>query len=194
MESLSGSLLWLGSFVGYPVDDKVSFQSFNWVSPLSLQVSILGILCLVAGILYISWLQWCGNIDIYRASLLMLLIILATGKVFSAQYIIWVTPLVAYEGKCNWKWLMSWGSICLLTTIIFPYMYADLDYVKAYYFVILVRNGMLLAFLSTLFYHAAYSPQVSHSQHHSTLPTSNFTSPNIIARLLSIRIFSLHRR
>jgi hypothetical protein len=166
IESLPASLLWLGNFIGYPVDYIVSFQSFNFLSPLSLQIGLLSTLCLVGGLLYTGWLQWRGKVDIGIASLLTLLIVLTTGKVFSAQYLIWITPMVAYVGKCNWKWLLSWGSVCLLTTCIFPYMYADLDHVKAYYAVILVRNGMLLVILCTLLYHA------TRFQHYRRLSTS----------------------
>lgn len=172
VESLSASLLWLGKFIGYPVDYIVSFQSFNLASPLSSQISMLSTSCLAGGLLYTSWLQWRAKVDIHMASLLTLLIMLATGKVFSAQYLIWITPLVAYSGQCNWKWLISWGSVCLLTTCIFPYMYADLDHVKAYYPVILVRNGMLLAILCTLLYHTARSQHVARSQHYTTLSAS----------------------
>jgi hypothetical protein len=117
-------------------------------------------LLLGAGLLYTFWLQWRGKIDLPMASLLTLLILIITGKVFSPQYLIWVAPLVAYVGKCNWKWLVSWGSVSILTTIIFPYMYLDVAYIKAYYPVILVRDLLILAIVCVLLFIASRKPAI----------------------------------
>jgi hypothetical protein len=43
----------------------------------------------------------------------------------------WLIPLLAYSGAFNRFWLPLWGSICLITTIIYPYIYTS------------VSNGML---------------------------------------------------
>src|SRR5260370_37348573 len=75
------------------------------------------------GLLCTFWLQWRGKLGLFSTSLLTLLIIIITGKVFSPQYLIWVTPLVAYIGKLHWRWLVSWGMIGFLTTLIYPYIY-----------------------------------------------------------------------
>ena len=89
------------------------------------------------------------------ACLLTLLILLVTGKVFSPQYLIWVAPLVAYVGQDNWKWLVSWASVSILTLIIFPFMYANIVYIKTYYPVILVRDWLILAVVCILLFNAA---------------------------------------
>jgi glycosyl transferase family 87 len=158
VESFPATLLWLGSFLGKPIQYTFQYQSLDFLSPLSSKVSLLSLLLLGVGLLYTFWLQWRGNIDLPMASLLTLLILLITGKVFSPQYLIWIAPLVAYVGGCNWKWLLSWGSVCILTTVIFPYLYVDIAYIKTYYPVILVRDVLIVAVVGVLLFIASRRP------------------------------------
>jgi Glycosyltransferase family 87 len=155
IESFPATLLWLGNFLGYPVQHKFAYQSLNFLSPLSHKISLLFNLLLGAGLLFTWWLQWRGKIDIYVTSLLTFLILLVTGKVFSPQYLIWAAPLVAYVGQRNWKWLVSWSSVAILTTIIFPFMYVDFLYIKTFYPVILVRDLIILVITCVLLFNAA---------------------------------------
>lgn len=177
IESLQASLLWLGHFVGSPTKEVFTYQSLNMLSPLSSKVSLFGTLCLGAGLLYTSWLQWRGMIDIYWASLLTLLIVVITGKVFSPQYLMWVTPLVAYIGKSNWKWLVSWGSVGALTTFIFPYMF-DHYVIDKYYPVIVLRNGMLVIIVLALLYHVARTSRANDLQYAAVSAEAGNSSKN----------------
>ncbi|SRR6266567_1245318 len=161
VESFSASLLWLASFLHHPVQYVVSFGAVNITSPLSHRVDILGMLGMVTGLLCTFWLQWRGKLGLFSASLLTLLIMIITGKVFSPQYLIWVTPLIAYIGGCNWKWLFSWGTIGLLTTLIYPYMYKAVHDIimvpqqPAFQPVLLIRNVLILVVILVLLYKAA---------------------------------------
>src|SRR6202022_1489129 len=123
LESTPATLVWLGSYLGYPIQYVFTFQSNNVLSPLASKISLLSTACLVAGLLYTFWLQWRGKIDIFMSSLLTLLIVMIAGKVLSPQYLMWAVPFIAYVGKSNWKWLVAWGCVCVLTTIIFPFVY-----------------------------------------------------------------------
>src|SRR6266851_3920166 len=160
VESVPATLLWLGNFLGYPTSIEQSFGSVNILGALSQGVSLASSLCLVVGLLYTFWLQWRGKLDIYTASLLTVLIIIITGKVFSPQYLIWIAPLLAFVGKANWKWLVTWGIVGLLTTWVYPNMYNSVKYVKyvplltAFYPVVLVRNLLILGFIIVLLYQA----------------------------------------
>ncbi len=154
LESSPATLVWLGSFLGYPIQYVFTFQSNNVLSPLASKISILSTVCLVAALLYTFWLQWRGKIDIFMSSLLTLLIVIAAGKVFSPQYLIWVAPLVAYVGKSNWKWLISWGSVALLTTIIFPFIYNSLAEILQFYFFVVARDALMVAIVLVLLYAA----------------------------------------
>ncbi len=158
IESIPSTLLWLGGKEGRTVQWVFTYQSLNFLSPLSHMVSLLSIFLLVAGLLFTFWLQWRRKIDLPLACLITLLIIMVTGKVFSPQYLIWVTPLVAYVGQAHWKWLVSWVSVSLLTLIIFPFMYVDIVYIQTYYPVILVRDWLILATVCVVLYYAARKP------------------------------------
>src|SRR5204862_1287581 len=130
-----------------------TFQSLNVMSPLSSRIGLLSTVCLGMGLLYTWWLQWRGKIDIFMASLLTLLIVMAAGKVLSPQYLIWVAPFVAYVGRCNWKWLVSWGIVATLTTIIFPFIFVDLPHIINYYPVVFARDLLMVAIVLVLLYY-----------------------------------------
>ncbi len=128
--------------------------------------------------MYTSWLQWRGKLDIYWASLLTLLIVVITGKVFSPQYLMWITPLVAYIGKSNWKWLVSWGGVGALTTFIFPYMF-DHFVIDKYYPVIGVRNGLIVIIVLALLYHVARTPRANGLQYAAVSAEAGNSSKNL---------------
>jgi len=160
VESAPATLLWLGRFLGYPIHIVYSYGSVNILSQLSSKVSLLSSLCLGMGLLYTFWLQWRGKLDIYTTSLLTVLIILITGKVFSPQYLIWIAPLLALVGKANWKWLITWGVVALLTTWIYPNMYdsvplKDVPLLPEFFPVVLMRNLIILGCILVLLYQAS---------------------------------------
>src|ERR1051326_4561113 len=157
VESFPATLVWLGSFVGYPLQYEFTFQSLNVVSALSSKISVLSTVGLVAGLLYTFWLQWRGKIDIFMSSLLTLLIMMVAGKVFRPQNLILVEPFIASVGKANWKWLLSWGCVAILTTIIFPFAYVDLPHIITYYPLVLIRDLLILGIVLALLHYATYN-------------------------------------
>ncbi len=163
IESFPGTLIWFSSLLGHPTQYNMAYQSLNFVSSLTRYISPLTTLLEIAALLYIFWLQWRGRLDIYAASLLTLLVIIVTGKVFSPQYLIWVTPLVALVGKAHWRWLLSWGLVCALTTFMFPLHYSGLHEIQNFYAVICVRNLLILGITCTLlvWYNKRHAPQAT---------------------------------
>jgi hypothetical protein len=156
IESLQASILWLGHFFGYKTSEVFTYQSLNLLSPLASKVSLVSTLCLGVGLLYTFWLQWRGKVDLATANLLTLLIVIVTGKVFSPQYLIWVTPLIAYVGGVNWKWVIGWVCVGALTTVIFPYLY-DNYLIDRYFWVIVVRNAVMLVFTLGLLLYVGFA-------------------------------------
>ncbi len=121
MESLPASILWIASLLGKTSLTYVySFDCNNVLSSASSTVTSLMTLLLVAGLLFTWWLQWQGRLDLPMSSLLTVLIVMVTAKVLSAQYIIWVIPLIAYVGQSNSRWLLFWLLVGLLTSWMFP--------------------------------------------------------------------------
>jgi len=131
VEATASTLLWIGTLFGFPVHITFSYGSFNIISALGHRIALLFEILLILGYIYVIWQQWRGKFDLVQASIAVLLLFIATSKVFSPQYLMWLIPLLAYSGAFNRFWLPLWGSICLITTIIYPYIYTS------------VSNGML---------------------------------------------------
>ncbi len=159
VESFSASLIWIISVLTHhPLVYGKTFGSLNILNVPSLasKVSLLGTLLLGGGLLYTYWLQWRGKIQLATTALLTLLIVMVTGKVFSPQYLIWVAPLVAYVGRADLKWLISWSAVGLLTTWIYPNIYimtprlSDVPLLPVFFPVTTVRNFLLFGFILAL--------------------------------------------
>jgi len=156
VESAASTLLWLGTLIGFPVRIVFSYGSINMTGVLGGPVSNLSEILFIGGYIYAVYLQWRGKLDIVQACIALLLVFIAAGKVFSPQYLIWVIPLLAYSGAYDRLWLIIWGTISLLTTIIYPYFYTRIiDAVKIPYipgFIQIVTFRNLLFVLLTLAY------------------------------------------
>ncbi len=125
-ESLGSSLLWLATLVTHhPLSFEFTYHSLN-VQPVHILTALVTYgesLLELAGLAFVAWLLWQRRINLALATLLTLLVVIVTGKVFSPQYLIWIIPLVAYAGGTKWRWVVSWVAICALTTLIYPYTY-----------------------------------------------------------------------
>jgi hypothetical protein len=123
VEATGSSVLWLATLFGHPASVVYTFGSVNIASNLDSSVALICDLFFVLGyVLTILW-QWRGKFDLAQAFIALLLVFIVTGKVFSPQYLIWLIPLLAYQGAFSRLWLILWGAICVLTTAIYPYIY-----------------------------------------------------------------------
>ncbi len=153
IESSGSPILFLGAHFGYPAQIISSFGSVNVVSGLQRRVEFSLDTLLVLGYLYALFVQWRGKLDVTQAFIAILLVFIVTGKVFSAQYLMWLIPLLAYSGAYNLFWLLTWGLISLLTTYIYPYIYtsapinSQVPYQPGFIESVTARN-VLLAFLT----------------------------------------------
>ncbi|WP_053960213.1 hypothetical protein [Sulfobacillus thermosulfidooxidans] len=83
---------------------------------------IIGDTLTVVGIiswLAVFWAQWRGSLDMVEAAILTLGILLLTTKVFSAQYLIWLAPIIALKPG-NLSFVLAY----LLTSLGYPVGYA----------------------------------------------------------------------
>jgi uncharacterized membrane protein len=124
IESIASTLLWLAKDFGVPLQFVYNFGSINSISPLSGVVGRLTSTCFVLGCIYIFWQQWHNKLALTQTAIALLLLFIATSKVFSPQYLIWLTPLLAYAGAFDAFWLLLWGAVSLLTNIIFILFYS----------------------------------------------------------------------
>lgn len=119
LESTPATLLWIGSHLGFPAGFEKTFQSWNYVGQLGGILMPLSTIALVAGCLWAYWRQARGRLSLDRAFFATLCVVIATNKLFSPQYIIWVIPFAALVEGLDIFWL----AIALLTTLDFPVFY-----------------------------------------------------------------------
>jgi hypothetical protein len=161
VESFASSLIWLSTLIRpQHLQFVYTFGSLNVLSSRASLFSALISVALIAGLLYTFWLQWRAKIDLATSTVLVLLIVMITGKVFSPQYLIWILPLVAYVGESDWRWVLCWGAIGLLTTWIYPTIYTMVPIVhvaevSTFYPVVTTRNLVLLGFIVWLLVRSA---------------------------------------
>jgi hypothetical protein len=153
IESTGSVLLWLISFLGIPVEWADSFGSLNTISPILGVVSLVFVILLCLAFIYIFIQQWKGRMDLVQASLAALLVLIATNKVFSPQYLLWLIPLLAYTASANRRVWLYWGGISILTTVIFPIFYSintilnNPSPVSGFLPVILLRDALFILFM-----------------------------------------------
>lgn len=158
VESLAASVVRvIGLLEGERLRYTFSYGSRNVSSSLSPIVSMVDTVLLVVGLLSLYWLQWRKKIALSMMVLLTLLLLVLLEKVFSAQYLIWIAPFVAYVAGWNWKWLVGWSSVSLVTSLIYPVLYNRgafwfEPYLPEFHGTVVVRNLLLLGFSCVLFY------------------------------------------
>lgn len=125
VESVFGTIAWLGSLVGIPAQPIFAYTSFGFDGLLSAVLAPLSTPLLVFGVLGVYALAWRRRLPLARAFLLCLGVVILTDKVFSAQYMLWVLPIAAEAGDDFWLWLVA----ALLTLVEFPilvqYLWVD---------------------------------------------------------------------
>ena len=119
VESVPATLMWIGSLFGSPIHPAYSFGSYNLTGPLTAAASLVGDAGLVAGILWVWWRQLTGRIDTGQAVVASLLVLICTSAVLSAQYLLWVAPVLAVVEGFRYRWL----AVCLLTALVFPLLF-----------------------------------------------------------------------
>jgi hypothetical protein len=156
IESSGSPILWLAANFGLPAHVEFTYGSLNVVSALGGAVSILFEVAFILGYTFTIWQQWRGKLDLVQTFIALHLVFIAAGKVFSPQYLIWLMPLLAYTSAIDAFWLVCWGSISLLTTIIYPYLYTRttnvllVQYVPGFIQTVAVRDFLFV--LLTLLY------------------------------------------
>src|SRR5262249_45275572 len=119
VESVLGTLVWLGTLAGIPATVESSFASQGFAGPLAAALPGPAALVLLVGCLWVYWQQARARLPVERAFLAALCVLLVTSKVLSAQYLIWVLPLAAAAGGLQAIWL----AIAALTTLDYPLLF-----------------------------------------------------------------------
>ncbi|MFL5655479.1 MAG: hypothetical protein ACJ8CB_15045 [Ktedonobacteraceae bacterium] len=156
IEATGSTFLWVATQFGFPAHVEFTYGSLNVISPLGDSLALIIECAFVLAFVYTIWQQWRGKLDVVQSCIALLLVFIAFGKVFSPQYLIWLMPLLAYTSALDGFWLLSWGSISLLTSIIYPYLYTRthnvllVQYVPGFIQAVAVRDALFV--LVTLAY------------------------------------------
>lgn len=150
VESIGGGLaVLLGVVNGHPVDMSFGFSAVQVAGSFAdAWLAVLPALTVV-GFALLGWIGWRhvrrGPVPPATAVMVTfasVLVLLATSKVFSIQYVVWIVPFAALlRGRRSWLAV----AIVALTMPIHPLLYAELVKQQALPILILnVRNGLFL--------------------------------------------------
>ena len=160
IESLPGDVSWLASRAslgpspgvdGGPVP-VMSYNSLSIVHGAATAWSVFFILLALVGAIVALRRTRRGDDSPARTAIVLLLLVLLAGKVFSPQYLLWVLPLVAVQEGLRLPWL----ALCALATFIMHDYYtlplASLPWSSGFLAIITVRNlllgGMIALYLA----------------------------------------------
>lgn len=135
----------------------ISFGSYNIIGRHEglLGALFMGVLAIAEIRIWVGF--YTGRLDTRKAAALAVTWLLLTGKVLSAQYLLWVFPLWAMVA--DGAWLYPWGyASALLTTVVFPILYQTTESVLWYVAAATIRNLALLAAAAMLWRAGPTSP------------------------------------
>lgn len=120
VESIPATVMWLAAFMGVRVTADAGYGSFNLVGAAGGPVNGVLDVVLVAGLAWTYWRLFRGRISPGQAAIACVLLLLCTSKVLSAQYLLWLVPLVASTIGFQARWLF----LFLLTALVFPTLFS----------------------------------------------------------------------
>ena len=180
IESSYGSWMLVGQLLGWThTTGQLSYGSWNLSSPLadslagaSTYITFVLLLAAYALYAYRLWLQTDdrepaqmsgGQVALLlRSALLVVVVMLLTGKVFSVQFIIWLYPLLLLV-ITRWCYLpaMLFVLVAAITQVIYPWNYLDLELVKPYAVILMALRNLLLVALAVVLALPLRSPPVA---------------------------------
>ncbi len=125
-----------------------TFGSYNIVSDADTAIDLICEAVFALGCVLVLLWQWRGRLSLAQSFPALVLVFVVTGKVFSPQYLIWLIPLLAYCGAFNRVWLLLWGTLSVLTAVIYPYYYMHsplllLPSIPGFISIVTLRNALL---------------------------------------------------
>ncbi len=168
IESTPASAVWVLSQFGKQSCTELNYGSLNIYqkqhgicqtgaealhAPLLQNTVLFFELIQITGFGYVLYVLSKNRLTLPQSFLAILLILVSTGKIFSPQFLLWIIPIIAYTEGVTPVWFIWWSSICLLTTILFPFLFTlseSIHNVSFIFFTAAIRNSLVSAF--TIFY------------------------------------------
>jgi Glycosyltransferase family 87 len=161
VETIGGGLAVLGGLLtGHPIEYNFRFSSVNADGPVADAWLALLPVMTIAGFGLVAWLGWrrirseraaFGHVraaTIVPLATISIVVLLATAKVYSIQYVVWLVPLFALLGGRQF-WLAA--AVVALTIPIHPLLFAGLVNQDPVPILVLnLRNALLVGLLAWL--------------------------------------------
>ncbi len=161
VESTGAGLLLLGHVLGgIPVTAENAFESMQLRSPGAaplvaaapwLELVLVTVVCAVASARFRADARSFGRVPlptVAEATVAVIIALLVPSKVFSAQYVVWLLPLVPFLPVSR-RWLAL--AISAISTLIYPLNYAGVWQLEAGMALVLnARNLLLVILLASL--------------------------------------------
>lgn len=117
----------LGFIWAHLTGEVVTFPyAFNSTCEQTASIASAQMVALILALIVIAVtlaLFWSRRLTLGTAALLIVAALILGSKVFSPQYLLWLSPLVALEFGLDGAAVLGWGTVCLVTTICFPLSY-----------------------------------------------------------------------
>jgi hypothetical protein len=124
VESLPASLGYLWAQVTRaPLTYPYDFNSTCLQTPSLPAAEMIALALGLATLTLAIALYWRRRLTLGQAALLFLAALIIGSKVFSPQYLLWLSPLVALEYGADLAALLGWSIVCVATTLSFPFSY-----------------------------------------------------------------------
>jgi hypothetical protein len=124
VESLPATLgfVWAhvtGAAVTFPYAFNSTCEQTSSIAGAQVAALILALIGIAATLAF----YWSRRLTLGAAALLIVAALILGSKVFSPQYLLWLSPLVALEYGLDGAAVLGWGAVCLVTTLCFPLSY-----------------------------------------------------------------------
>jgi hypothetical protein len=115
------AFLW-ASLTGGKVTPKLypEYSSVCQLAPGTDGAQTITLLAAVIGIAAVYWFFWRERLSLTHSFIFTTGLLILGVKVFSVQYLLWLSPLIAYAYGTQLMALASWGAVCLATSLYYP--------------------------------------------------------------------------
>ncbi len=96
------------------------YSSICQFSPGLVTAQSIALLAALIGIAAVYWLYWRRRLTLTQGFIFTLGLLMLGVKVFSVQYLLWLSPLIAYEYGMQGMAIAGWGAVLLVTTLYYP--------------------------------------------------------------------------
>lgn len=127
VESLPSSLSYaLARLTGNQVSFSYAYRAMCQSSVGSEGFASALLLLAIAGIAVVAVFFARQRIAMLPAAVLTFCLAVLGTRVFSPQYLLWISPLVAFAWGLKARPFLAWGAVCLVTTLCYPLSYGSL--------------------------------------------------------------------